>query len=57
MEGPMAATKDSLDLSKTALAKWPGHLGERFHDNWLVFRNGIKEGQPDSVREEIDGKK
>ena len=30
MEGPMAATKDSLDLSKTALAKWPGHLGERF---------------------------
>ena len=27
MEGPMVSTKDSLDLSKTALAKWLGHLG------------------------------
>ena len=28
MEGPMASTKNSLELSNTALAKWPGHLGE-----------------------------
>ena len=30
MEGPGASTNDSLRLSRRALARWPGHLGERF---------------------------
>ncbi len=29
MEGPVASTKDSFELSKAALEKWPSHLGER----------------------------
>ena len=30
MEGPVASTKDSFNLSKRALDNWPSHLGERF---------------------------
>ena len=35
MEGPVASTKNSFNLSKRALDNWPSHLGERFTtDKW-----------------------
>ena len=30
VEGPGAATSEAYSLSKTALDKWPSHLGERY---------------------------
>ncbi len=36
MEGPVASTKDSYNLSTSALNKWQGRHGERFTTvNWL----------------------
>ena len=35
LEGPNLATKSSFNISKKALQKWPGHLGECFTtENW-----------------------
>ena len=33
MEGPVASTKQSFNISKRALDNWPSHLGERFTTN------------------------